>query len=144
MGSSLFEWVLRTSMLVLAGLVTLSILGSIAAMSNDVGNPGRVGSRENPVLEAAPQPAERAPPPAPSAQDGPPGPTVNTTALPTGELVAVPAPPELPKPERWLEAIAYALLAIAGLLALVLILLWRGVRALARIAERGELGHQYR
>jgi hypothetical protein len=47
----------------------------------------------------------------------------------------VPAPPEEERPERWLEAIAYALLAIAGLLALLLILLWRGVRALTGIAE---------
>jgi hypothetical protein len=52
------------------------------------------------------------------------------------DLIAVPAPPEEERPERWLEAIAYALLAIAGLLALLLILLWRGVRALTRIAEK--------
>jgi hypothetical protein len=142
MGSDLFDWVVRTTMLVLAGLVTLSILGSIAAMSNDAGMPGLPGGRDRPVLSPAPEPqpdAERqppgntaaAPPPTQAAQAGSPS---------GGELVAVPAPPEEVRPERWLEAIAYALLAIAGLLALLLILLWRGVRALGRIADRAALG----
>jgi hypothetical protein len=143
MNSNLFEWVVRTGMLVLAGLVTLSILGSIAAMSNDVGSPGGVGVRRPPAL--APQPAEpSAQPPAPSTQADPQASSPTPTAPATGEYVTVPAPPEPPKPERWLEAIAYALLAIAGLLALVLIALWRGVVALARIADRADLGHQNR
>ena len=146
MASNFAEWVVRTVMLVLAGLVTLSILGSIAAVSNQAGVPGLPGGRDRPVL--APAPELR---PETEAQPQPPG---NTTAggsgqaaAPTasdsgGELVLVPAPPEEERPERWLEAIAYALLAIAGLLALLLVLLWRGVRALGRIAEGTALGQQ--
>jgi hypothetical protein len=139
MASNLGEWVVRTFMLVLAGLVTLSILGSIAAMSNQAGVPDLRAVRERPVL--APVPEARPEPPADPQPVSPaetsPAPTEQAQA-PGGtgtEVVAVPAPPEEERPERWLEAIAYALLAIAGLLALLLILLWRSVRALTRIAE---------
>ncbi len=146
MGSNLFEWVVRTAMLVLAGLVTLSILGSIAAMSNEAADPGAIGGRDRavlaPALEPAPSPSAPANPP-PAASEPAPAPQPSGAATPApGELVAVPAPAEEPRPERWLEAIAYALLAIAGLLALLLILLWRGVRALTRIAEATALGQQ--
>ena len=143
MTSNLAEWVVRTVMLVLAGLVTLSILGSIAAMSEQAGVPGLIPERDSPVTAPSPeQPAEPQ-----QAADAPPAPDPGSQAAPaaTGpgtELVAVPAPPEEERPERWLEAVAYALLAIAGLLALLLILLWRGVRALTRIADRAALGQQ--
>ena len=137
MGSNLGEWLVRTVMLVLAGLVTLSILGSIAAMSNQAGVPDRRSERERPVFAPAPEPQPE-PPAQPQPEIAPkpsPAPPQQAQA-PTGtELVAVPAPPEEERPERWLEAIAYASLAISGLLALLLILLWRGVRALDRIAR---------
>lgn len=145
MGSNLLEWVIRTAMLVLAGLVTLSILGSIAAVSNQVGDPGAIGGRDRVVLAPTPEPGPAQPdtqPAAPAAPDAQPStPQAGGTAAP-GEMVMVPAPPEAPNPDRWLEAIAYALLAIAGLLAFLLILVWRGIRALGRIAERAELGQQ--
>jgi hypothetical protein len=138
MTSNLAEWVVRTIMLVLAGLVTLSILGSIAAMSNQAGVPDLQAGRERPVLAPAPEPQPRPPaeprPASPPSTSPAPPPQAQTPA--DTDLIAVPAPPEEERPERWLEAIAYALLAIAGLLALLLILLWRGVRALTRIAEK--------
>jgi hypothetical protein len=143
MGRNLTEWVVRTVMLVLAGLVTLSILGSIAAVSNQAGVPGFSGARERPVSapvperEPASEPAADAAPPPPPAQQTP-----QADSGSAGELVAVPAPPEEERPERWLEAIAYALLAISGLLALLLVLLWSGVRALGRIADAAALGQQ--
>jgi hypothetical protein len=141
MTSNLGEWLVRTVMLVLAGLVTLSILGSIAAMSNQAGVPDLRTQRERPVLAPAPAPEPADPRPSSPAETSPaPAPQPQTPA--GAELVAVPAPPEEERPERWLEAIAYALLAIAGLLALLLILLWRGVRALGRIADRAALGQQ--
>ena len=145
MGSDLFDWVVRTTMLVLAGLVTLSILGSIAAMSNDVGVQGVSAGRDRPVLSPAPEPQPEAQPqPAGNTAAAPPPVTQapQATSPAGGGMVAVPAPPEEVRPERWLEAIAYALLAIAGLLALLLILLWRGVRALGRIADRSAVGQQ--
>ena len=143
MGRKLTEWVVRTVMLVLAGLVTLSILGSIDAMSNDTVGAGFRGN-DRPVLAPAPEPSAPAQQPAPPAPE--PGPDVSQ-AQPegtgtSGQLVTAPAAPEKPRAERWLKAIAYALLAIAGLLALLLILVWRGVRALSRIAEAAALGQQ--
>jgi hypothetical protein len=144
MGSSVFEWLVRTVMLVLAGLVTLSILGSIAAVSNQAGVPGLSGERQRPVLAPAPEPQPQPTPrPQPSSDSPAPTPAPATAQTEPGtELVTVPAPPEEERPERWLEAIAYALLAIAGLLALLLVLLWRGVRALTRIADAAALGQQ--
>jgi hypothetical protein len=143
MGSNVAEWLVRTVMLVLAGLVTLSILGSIAAMSNQAGVPGLSGERVRPVLAPAPEPQpETSPQPRPQPDVAPGASLPGAAPEPGTELVAVPAPPEEERPERWLEAIAYALLAIAGLLALLLVLLWRAVRALGRIADRAELRHQ--
>jgi hypothetical protein len=143
MGSSVFEWLVRTVMLVLAGLVTLSILGSIAAVSNQAGVPGLSGERARPVLAPAPEPQPEPGPPPPSSDGTAPAPAPAATPTEAGtDFVTVPAPPEEERPERWLEAIAYALLAIAGLLALLLVLLWRAVRALTRIADRTETGHQ--
>ncbi|HEY0085404.1 MAG TPA: hypothetical protein VGB65_05790 [Allosphingosinicella sp.] len=143
MVSNFAEWIVRTVMLVLAGLVTLSILGSIDAMSNDTAGAGFRGANR-PVLSPAPEPSAPAQQPAPAA----PAPRTDAsqaqqegTGAP-GQLVTAPASPEEPRPERWLKAIAYALLAIAGLLALLLILVWRGVRALSRIAEAAALGQQ--
>jgi hypothetical protein len=147
MTSNLAEWVVRTVMLVLAGLVTLSILGSIAAMSNQAGVPGLSAERQRPVLAPAPKPQVAEPQQSDTAaalpSEPPPQAQPPQAQPPAGtELVAVPAPPEKERPERWLEAIVYALLAIAGLLALLLVLLWRGVRALGRIADAAPLGQQ--
>ncbi|HEX8580605.1 MAG TPA: hypothetical protein VF655_13555 [Allosphingosinicella sp.] len=141
MGSKLLEWVVRTVMLTLAGLVTLSIIGSIAAMSNQAGEIRPGDLRERPAMAPVPE-APAAEQPEQSASPPREQPTPASTAPVGGELVTAPAPPEPPRPERWLEAIAYALLAIAGLLALLLILLWRGVRALNRIADKAALGQQ--
>ncbi|HLL31415.1 MAG TPA: hypothetical protein VK403_10500, partial [Allosphingosinicella sp.] len=41
--------------------------------------------------------------------------------------------------ERWLEAIAYALLALAGVGAIGVLMLWRAVRELRRIAGSREV-----
>ncbi|HEY0026582.1 MAG TPA: hypothetical protein VGC35_01815 [Allosphingosinicella sp.] len=143
MVSNFAEWVVRTVMLVLAGLVTLSILGSIDAMSNDTVGAGFRGN-DRPVLAPAPEPSAPVQQPAPAAPApatdvSPPQP--DGTGGP-GQLVTSPAAPEEPRSERWLKAIAYALLAIAGLLALLLILVCRGIRALTRIAEAAALGQQ--
>jgi hypothetical protein len=144
MASNLAEWMVRTVMLVLAGLVTLSILGSIAAMSNDAAAPGAVQRGGAPAFEPAPASLEASPPPvSPAAPSAEPAAEPSAQApVPGGEngmIAAAPEVPEAPEVERWLEAIAYALLAIAGLLALGLILLWRAVSALRRIADRAAL-----
>jgi hypothetical protein len=138
MSANLVEWTVRMVMLVLAGLVTLSILGSIAAMSNGAGGGPDPAAGARPVLDGPPQPA-----PAPQPETVPAGPPPAEPepdlpgATPDAGTIAVAAPqPERDGgPERWLEAIAYALLALAGLGAIGLVLLWRGLRRLDRIAQ---------
>jgi hypothetical protein len=146
MALNLGEWAVRTFMLVLAGLVTLSILGSISAMSTDAGMPRLPSERDLPVLAPAPEFEPETTEPQASGKATAPAddPALERESAAGTDLIAVPAPPEEERPERWLEAIAYALLAIAGLLALLLVLLWRGVRALARIAEATSPGQQQR
>jgi hypothetical protein len=119
------DWFGRAVMLVLAGLVTLSIIGSIAAIPS--------GSIENRIgMAPAPQPlppeAEQAPErPAIDAIEGS---RADPAAPGSGQPMAAPAP-EPTDPDRWLEAITYALLAIVGLAALGCLLLWRGLRRIA-------------
>jgi hypothetical protein len=133
MALGLFEWTVRMVMLVLAGLVTLAILHAIHAMSSDAGRPapappGRAAPMEQ---AAAPQPVEQkkaAPAPEPDA---------GGTALQDGPAIAA-APPQDDRLQRWVEAIAYALLALAGLAAIGLILLWQLLRQTRRLADAAE------
>lgn len=131
MTGGFLDWAGRVVMLVLAGMVTLSLIASIAAISSgDVET--RIGVETEPRLaeplaEPAPLPEpqrERARPEAALAEEG-------RTATTPG----VAASPEPPDTERWLEAITYALLALAGLAALATLLLWRGLRERRRIAD---------
>ena len=130
MARGLIDWTVRTLMLVLAGLVTLSILGSIAAMSNEEARPDFIFERTRP----APAPPAEPPPASPEAdREAAPGPTSKAPGAAPSSIAAT-----LPedRSERWLEAIAWTLLALAGLAALAVILLWQAVRQLRRIAER--------
>ena len=134
MPTTIFDWIVRTAMLVMAGLVTLSILGAIATMTNNPGTGFAGGDR--PILEGEPaqeREVARAPPATASSGDG----NVATPAPGQGEggvIVAAPPPGE-DKVARWLEAIAYALLAIAGIGALAVLMLWSAVRELRRIGR---------
>jgi hypothetical protein len=135
MPTTIFDWVVRTAMLVMAGLVTLSILGAIAAMTNDPGTRfAAPGGR--PLIEAEPaQEREAAPAPPQAAEGG-----NSAAAVPAGgeggmTVNARPAPED--KVAQWLEAIAYALLAIAGIGALGVLMLWSVVRELRRIGGAG-------
>jgi len=131
MPTTIFDWIARTAMLVMAGLVTLSILGSIAAMTNDPGV-GLAGG-DRPLVGAQPA-AEREASPAPplpeqddraaAAPAGREG-AAATAARPAGE----------DEQARWLEAITYALLAIAGVGAIGVLMLWQAVRELRRIGR---------
>ncbi|HZG09527.1 MAG TPA: hypothetical protein VEZ70_11170 [Allosphingosinicella sp.] len=146
MATNFAEWLVRTVMLVLAGLVTLSILGSIAAMSNDAAPGPARGPAERiaaPLPEQPQQPQQPSPPSAaaPSPTEPPAEPPPAATGA--GDFIPAPAPPETRSDcDRWLEAIAFALLAIAGLIAIALVLLWRGVAALRRIADGAALVQQ--
>jgi len=131
MPTTIFDWIARTAMLAMAGLVTLSILGAIAAMTNDPGTGFAAGDR--PLLEAErAKEAEAVPAPSAPREGGP------TAAAPTGSqdaAAAAASPAEEDEEARWLEAIAYALLAIAGICALGVLMLWSAVRELRRIGS---------
>lgn len=117
----------RLAMLVLAGLVTLSLIGAIAAIPS-----GSIETRmglETPRIETPPLPeteprtAEPRADRAAGASDG---------RSPAGAPIP---PPPAPDAARWLEAITYALLALVGLTALASLLLWRSLRERRRIAD---------
>ena len=131
MPTTIFDWIARTAMLVMAGLVTLSILGSIAAMTNDPGTGFAAGDR--PVIEGE-RAQERE---AALAPAGPEEVNVAVAAPAEGQgATAVAARPAgEDKEARWLEAIAYALLAVAGVGALGVLMLWSLVRELRRIGR---------
>lgn len=123
---STIDWFARLVMFVLASLATLALIGSFASMSyRPLGDafPGRTTMRE----------AVPAPPATPAAVAGPPGrdePGNVTAAVGrSGAPVAVPQTMERETEEiaRWLKALTYAVLALAGFAA-------AGVIALARIA----------
>jgi hypothetical protein len=132
---SFFEWLGRVIMLVLAGMITLSIISALAAISSTT-VPQQLG------IERVPQPVPpaeedviRTPRPAPRPAPRPDGGEQGAPTTPGGEMVAAPAPPKPADLARWLEAITYALLALAGLAALGCLLLWRLVHQQRRIAD---------
>lgn len=138
---SLFEWTVRTVMLVLAGLVTLAILHAIHAMSTDADAPApapagrwvpaeQAATQPEPQQQPAPQPVEENAA-APATQPGAGG-----SGVQQGAVAA--APPQDERLQRWVEAIAYALLALAGLAAIGLILLWQLLRQTRRLADAAE------
>jgi hypothetical protein len=131
---SFFDWLGRVIMLVLAGMITLSIISALAAISSQSSLPRQIGleraAAPNPAPEPVAEPQERVKPP----EEGLPDPQVEESQA-GGALAVAQASPETDKVERWLEAIAYALLAIAGLGMLGCLLLWRSVRQQSRIAD---------
>ena len=133
---SFFDWLGRVIMLALAGMITLSIIGAIAAIPNGI-VPQQLG------LERQPMPAPEARPEEPAAAS-PPDTAANDRIKATGTEKAdptylAPVPPKPVDPARWLETISYALLALAGLAAFGCLLLWRSVRQQRRIADVLEL-----
>jgi hypothetical protein len=134
MPTTIFDWIVKTAMLVMAGLVTLSILGAIATMTGDPGMPFAGGDR--PVIEGErPDPREAAEASqAPEAAGAGNGVSAGPAEGRSGTVVAArPAPED--KVDRWLEAIAYALLALAGIGALGVLMLLSILRELRRIGR---------
>jgi hypothetical protein len=138
MPTTIFDWIARTAMLAMAGLVTLSILGAIAAMTNDPGTRFSL-PRDRPVIEG-----ERAQEPEAQAPSAPeeegnlasvaaPGQGQGVQSQGQGVAIAAAPPPPDDKVARWLEAIAYALLALVGIGILGILMLWSMVRELRRI-----------
>lgn len=125
---SIADWIGRVIMLVLAGMVTLSIIGAIAAIPSGI-LPDRMGmGRQAPApLEAEPTPVQE--PPTPRSREPKSG------DVTSNQLSAAPAGPEPVDPAEWLEAITYALLALVGIAALATLILWRMLHHRRRIAD---------
>lgn len=127
-----FDWLGRTLLLVMAGLATLSIIASVASVSNIHGStPSRPGGET--VAERFDMP--ETPPVEPSER-------VSSDA-PVGEreddrVLAALSAADVQDGEiaRWLESLTYAVLALAGFMAAALLVLLRITALLARIAER--------
>ena len=141
MTTGLVEWTVRMVMLVLAGMVTLAIPGSISVMSSEGGTGVSIGQEAlRPAGEPAPsQPIARRDEPAIASPDSRAAAGAEAGANAAASTAGSAAPATAPDDrDRWMEAIAYALLAIAGLLALLLLLIGRALRHLRLIAERPE------
>jgi hypothetical protein len=128
MTGGFLDWLGRVVMLVLAGLVTLSIIGSIAAIPS--------GSIETRIgIETEPRTAE---PPlqrvAPKATDSP-TPDGDPTRPAASGSAGAPFASGPHEAARWLEAMTYALLALTGIAALATLILWRGLRERRRLAD---------
>lgn len=128
--SGFMEWLGRVVMLVLAGMITLSIIGAIAAIPS-----GSIGTR--PVAaprDWTPPPVQEEPPPIAA-----PGPEPGRQAAPSqtqpSEVIAEPASPLPATAADWLEAITYALLALVGLGIAGILLLWRALLHWRRSAD---------
>lgn len=132
MAGKFFDRVGRVIMLSLAGMITLSIIGAIASIPSGIVGSDTGGGRPAPPVppeQLEPQPPQESRP-QPRREEG--------MAGQRGSRVAAPAAPERAPAERWLEAIFYALLALAGTAALVTLMLWRGILQVRRVADAAE------
>ena len=127
-----FDWLGRTLLLVMAGLATLSIVASVASVSDIRGtSPARPGGETVAERVAVPEPppiapGDRAPSEAPvtPADEGGVGTALSAPDIPDDEIA------------QWLESLTYAVLALAGFMAAILLVLLRITALLARIADR--------
>jgi len=126
------DWLGRTLLLVMAGLATLSIVASVASVSNIHGSaPSRSGGEtvaerfETPEMPPV-EPGERVSSETPVGDSEDDGMLAALSAADAqdGEIA------------RWLESLTYAVLALAGFMAAALLVLLRITALLARIAER--------
>jgi hypothetical protein len=131
MRMSLLDWIGRLLSLVLAGMLTLSIIGAIAAIPS-----GSLGTRfgfEQPTrpFESGQPPEQVEPETLESVDQG------VATALPGegGDGAVAPSAARPAVADQWLEVIAYALLALTALGALAVLMLWRMVGELRRIRQ---------
>ena len=131
----MFDWLGRTLLLILSGLATFAILASLESASRGNGTLGR----GVPPMESALDPRAPASEAAREAltsrgQDTP----MPVPAGQTGQRMPAPAAAvQDAGVAQLLEALTYAVLALAGFAAAILIVLLRITAHLARIAERG-------
>ncbi len=130
MRGGFIDGVTRLLMLVLAITTSLAILGAIAAMSEGAAG-GSFPLDPRPVTMAEREEARET-----AAAASPGGVRRGESPSPDAAVatIAVPVAAE-PHAESWLEAIAYILVAIAALLAIAALILWRVFAQLRRIAD---------
>lgn len=127
------EWLGRVIMLVLAGMVTLSLIGAIASIpSGSIET--RLGVEPRDWPEPSPSGRIAAPPPQ-AEQPAPPPSSAAVPAAAPSETIALPQPMQPVDAARWLESITYILIALVGLLALGLVLFWRALHHWRRSAD---------
>jgi len=130
----MFDWIGRTLLLILSGLATFAVLLSLQSASQIGGesrtgnapfsaDPGAAGSEVDGAARQLDRETQ------PSRAPLPTSPTAETTQI---SAAAAPAP----ETGKWLRAITYALLALAGFAAAGLLVLLRITALLARISER--------
>lgn len=128
------DWLARTTMLVLAALATLALIGSLASVSN------------SPIGTAFPGSAPQAANPSPPVLATPPSnPQIVETGEGTMTIEAAPVPvapapaPAAPKSDetaRWLKALTYAVLALTAVAAAGVVALVRIAAQLRRVVDR--------
>lgn len=125
-------WFGRLVLLVLSLMATLSIIGSIAAIPSGSVE-GRLGMVRRPSAPQA-QPIERDQVSQPSLRSEPRSVRPQVGVARPAEVVgdALKEPSAL----RWLEPLTYAVIALAGLMAIAVLFLWQAVAALNRIEQR--------
>ncbi|WP_156347026.1 hypothetical protein [Sphingomonas sp. Leaf33] len=129
-GMTIVDWIARTTMLVLAALATLALIGSLASVSNSpIGDafPGQVATQDAPGPDAPPAPPtvrqETESSDAASAR----------SATATVERILAQRDAEV---ARWLKALTYAVIALAAFAAAGVLALVRIGGHLARLADR--------
>jgi disulfide bond formation protein DsbB len=123
------DWLARTTMLVLASMATLALIGALANVSNS--------QLAESLPGATVPPGELAPPPPYSTSEAPPAEPVS--GVPAGEhgVSAVPQATPIEREQvRWLRALTYAVLALAAFAAVGVVALARIASHLSRIAAR--------
>lgn len=121
-------WLGQLVVMVLSLLATFSIIGSIAAIPSG-SIEGRLGlerPRYEAVASATDEQAERPSAPQPAEE-----PAIPQAAGDPGRMVpTIAASPERENLLRWLEPLTYGVIALAGLMAIAVLFLWRIAAAL--------------
>lgn len=112
------DWIGRTLLLILSGFATLSLIGAIAQVADIV--PDAPVS----MLDRSADPV-----PTPDGQ-------VVVASEPSAQVAVAAPPPAEDAVARWLEALVYAVLALAGFAAAGVVVLLRLTATLNRIANR--------
>ena len=127
-----WDWAGRVVMLVLAGMITLSIIGAIAAIpSESLPHEMRFGRPTQPM----PAPVEQVIPPETRPQELPGAAAPAASGKMPQPVDVAPAAKPAANAADWLEAITYSLFALIGLAALAILLLWRALGHWRRIAD---------